>query len=93
MLKTGMERANQLRSGQAPWSTATGLVVIAGSLRGARGIGGFHRHLARSLLDEHIEDPEPFVARPGFSVTAEQVLAHCGRDVEMGAAMTTRARD
>jgi signal transduction histidine kinase len=46
--------------------TFIGLVVIAGSLRGARGIGGFHRHLARSLLDEHIEDPEPFVARPGF---------------------------
>ena len=32
----------------------------------ARGFGGFHRQLARGLLDEQIEDPEPFVARPGF---------------------------
>jgi signal transduction histidine kinase len=46
--------------------TFIGLVVIAGSLRGARGIGGLHRRLADSLLDEHIEEPEPFVARPGF---------------------------
>ena len=46
--------------------TFVGLVIIAGSLRGARGIGGFHRGLARSFLDEHIEEPEPFVARPGF---------------------------
>jgi hypothetical protein len=28
-----------------------------------------------------------------FDSGAEQVLAHFGRDVEMGAAMTTRARD
>jgi signal transduction histidine kinase len=46
--------------------TFIGLVIIAGSLRGARGIGGFHRALARSFLDEHIAEPEPFVARPGF---------------------------
>jgi len=46
--------------------TFIGLVIIAGSLRGARGIGGFHRALARNLLDEHIQEPEPFVARPGF---------------------------
>src|SRR5580658_1529292 len=46
--------------------TFIGLVVIAGSLRGARGIGGFHRGLARNILDENIAEPEPFVARPGF---------------------------
>ena len=46
--------------------TFIGLVIIAGSLRGARGIGGFHRGLARAVLDEHIEEPEPFVGRPGF---------------------------
>jgi len=46
--------------------TFIGLVIIAGSLRGARGIGGFHRALARNFLDEHIEEPEPFVARSGF---------------------------
>jgi signal transduction histidine kinase len=39
---------------------------MAGSLRGARGFGGFHRRLAHSLLDEHIEEPEPFAPRPGF---------------------------
>jgi signal transduction histidine kinase len=46
--------------------TFVGLIVIAGSLRGARGIGGFHRGLARNILDEDIEEPQPFVARPGF---------------------------
>jgi signal transduction histidine kinase len=55
-----------LFSGIALAVTFVGLIVIAGSLRGARGIGGFHRGLARSFLDEHIEEPEPFVARPGF---------------------------
>ncbi|HEY7948275.1 MAG TPA: sensor domain-containing protein [Acidimicrobiales bacterium] len=53
-------------SGVALAITFIGLVIIAGSLRAARGIGGFHRALARSFLDEHIEEPEPFVARPGF---------------------------
>ena len=46
--------------------TFIGLVIIAASLRGARGIGGFHRALARNFLDENIAEPEPFVARPGF---------------------------
>jgi signal transduction histidine kinase len=46
--------------------TFVGLIVIAASLRGARGIGGFHRALARNFLGEHIAEPEPFVARPGF---------------------------
>jgi signal transduction histidine kinase len=46
--------------------TFVGLIIVAASLRAARGIGGFHRALARSLLDEHIAEPQPFVARPGF---------------------------
>lgn len=46
--------------------TFLGLAILAGGLRGARGIGGWHRGLARSLLNENIEEPEPFSARPGF---------------------------
>ncbi len=46
--------------------TFIGAVVMAASLRGARGIGHFQRALARDLLAEPIEDPEPFEARPGF---------------------------
>jgi signal transduction histidine kinase len=46
--------------------TFFGLAIIALSVRGARGIGGIHRALARSLLDEQIEDPDPFAPRPGF---------------------------
>ena len=53
-------------SGMALAITFVGLIIVGGSLRGARGIGGFHRGLARAFLDEHIEEPEPFVARPGF---------------------------
>jgi signal transduction histidine kinase len=55
-----------MAAGTALVVTVVGLVVVAASLRGARGIGGWHRGLARSLLDEDIEEPEPFVARPGF---------------------------
>ncbi len=46
--------------------TFIGAVIMAASLRGARGIGHFQRALARDLLAEPIEDPEPFAARPGF---------------------------
>jgi signal transduction histidine kinase len=46
--------------------TFVGLIIIAASVRGARGIGGFHRGLARRFLGEEIEEPEAFVARPGF---------------------------
>jgi signal transduction histidine kinase len=46
--------------------TFFGLAIIGLSIRGARGIGGFHRGLARGLLDEQIDDPEPFAPRPGF---------------------------
>jgi signal transduction histidine kinase len=43
-----------------------GLLLIAASLRGARGIGAWHRALARHFLDERIAEPDPFLARPGF---------------------------
>jgi len=46
--------------------TFFGLGIIALSVRGARGIGGLHRQLARSYLGEEIEDPEEFSPRPGF---------------------------
>jgi signal transduction histidine kinase len=43
-----------------------GLLLIAGSLRGTRGIGSWQRALARHFLGEHIDDPSPFRPRPGF---------------------------
>lgn len=46
--------------------TFVGLVIVASGVRGARGIGAFHRGLAQNLLGEHIEEPAPFLARPGF---------------------------
>ena len=46
--------------------TFFGLAVLALSLRSARGIGGLQRGLARSMLGEEVEDPEPFAGRPGF---------------------------
>jgi signal transduction histidine kinase len=46
--------------------TLVGLFIIAFAVRGARGIGGIHRSLARGLLGEEIEDPEPLVTRPGL---------------------------
>jgi signal transduction histidine kinase len=46
--------------------TFIGVAFIALSIRGARGIGGFHRGIARGLLGLEIEDPEPFAPRPGF---------------------------
>jgi signal transduction histidine kinase len=46
--------------------TFIGLAIIALSIRGARGIGGIHRAVARGILGEQIDDPDPFVARPGF---------------------------
>jgi signal transduction histidine kinase len=55
-----------MAAGLALAITFIGLAVIGLSVRGARGIGGLHRGLARSLLDEQIEDPDPFASRPGF---------------------------
>jgi len=46
--------------------TFFGLVVLAVSIRSARGISGWNRALARSILGMQIDDPEPFVSRPGF---------------------------
>jgi hypothetical protein len=46
--------------------TFFGLAVLALSLRSARGIGGYARGLARNLLDEVVEDPQPFAGRHGF---------------------------
>ena len=46
--------------------TFFGVAVIGLSVRGARGIGRMQRGLARSLLEERIEEPAPFASRPGF---------------------------
>jgi signal transduction histidine kinase len=46
--------------------TFFGLAVLALSLRSARGIGGLARGLARTMLEEAVEDPQPFAGRPGF---------------------------
>ena len=43
-----------------------GVLVLAGGLRAARGLGGWQRGLARRILGEEISDPEPFTARPGL---------------------------
>ena len=43
-----------------------GLLLIGAALRGMRGIGAWHRALARHFLDEEIADPDPFAPRPGF---------------------------
>jgi signal transduction histidine kinase len=44
-----------------------GLLILVAMVHGSRVIGGWHRALALNLLDEHIEPPEPFISRPGFS--------------------------
>jgi signal transduction histidine kinase len=46
--------------------TFFGLAVLALSLRSARGIGTLQRGLARSMLAATVDDPQPFVSRPGF---------------------------
>ena len=46
--------------------TFFGLAVLALSIRSARGVGNWSRALARSMLGVKIDDPEPFVSRPGF---------------------------
>jgi signal transduction histidine kinase len=54
--------------------TFIGLAVIGLSLRGSRGLGGWHRGIARSLLGEQILDPDPFAPRPGFLGWLQSVL-------------------
>ena len=46
--------------------TFFGLALLALSLRSARGMGGWQRSLARSMLGVTVEDPEPFAGRRGF---------------------------
>jgi len=46
--------------------TFFGLGILALSVRSARGFGGWNRGLARAMLGEDVEDPEPFVGRHGF---------------------------
>jgi signal transduction histidine kinase len=43
-----------------------GVIILAGGLRAARGLGRWHRALARQILGEEIPDPEPFSSRPGL---------------------------
>ena len=53
-------------TGLALTVVVVGIVIIAGTLRAARGMARWQRALARRLLGEQIADPEPFNARPGF---------------------------
>ena len=46
--------------------TFFGLALLAFSLRIGRGVGGLERNLARNMLGEVVEDPQPFTNRPGF---------------------------
>jgi signal transduction histidine kinase len=43
-----------------------GVLILAGGLRAARGLGRWQRALAWRVLGEDISEPEPFSARPGF---------------------------
>jgi len=43
-----------------------GVVILAGGLRAARGLGRWQRALARQVLGEEISGPEAFTAPPGF---------------------------
>ncbi|HYA67516.1 MAG TPA: sensor domain-containing protein, partial [Acidimicrobiales bacterium] len=43
-----------------------GVLILAGGLRAARGLGRWQRTLAWRVLGEEIAEPEPFRARPGF---------------------------
>jgi signal transduction histidine kinase len=43
-----------------------GILILAGGLRAARGLGRWQRTLAWRILGEDVSEPEPFVARPGF---------------------------
>src|ERR1019366_5719916 len=55
-----------LFAGVALAITFFGLGIVGLSVVGARGIGGWHRQLARAYLGEEIENPEPFAPRRGF---------------------------
>jgi signal transduction histidine kinase len=44
-----------------------GILILAGGLRAARGLGRWQRALTERALGEEISEPEPFRPRPGFS--------------------------
>jgi signal transduction histidine kinase len=46
--------------------TFVGFAIIGVAVRGARGIGGMQRRLARALINDVVEEPEPFSPRPGY---------------------------
>ncbi|MGO9560129.1 MAG: sensor histidine kinase [Acidimicrobiales bacterium] len=46
--------------------TFFGLAVLGLSIRVARKVGTLQRGIARTFLEEQIEEPEPFAPRPGF---------------------------
>ena len=46
--------------------TFIGIALIGLAVRGARGFGRMQRRLAGALLDEAIDEPEPFSPRPGY---------------------------
>jgi signal transduction histidine kinase len=43
-----------------------GILILAGGLLAARGLGGWQRALARLMLGEEISEPGPLSPRPGF---------------------------
>lgn len=53
-------------AGLALTAVVVGVVVLAGGLRAARGLGRWQRALARRLLSEEIPEPEPLSPRPGL---------------------------
>ncbi len=52
-----------------------GILIVAGSLRAAKGFGRWQRALARRTLDEVIVEPEPLLARPGLFAWLRASLA------------------
>jgi signal transduction histidine kinase len=52
-----------------------GVVILAGGLRAARGLGRWQRALARGVLGEDIGEPEPFSPRPGRAGWLRAALA------------------
>jgi signal transduction histidine kinase len=54
--------------------TFIGFAIVGIAVRGARGIGGMQRKLAGVLLDDVIEEPEPFSPRHGYLGWLQSVL-------------------
>lgn len=53
-------------TGAALTVVIAGVVILAGALRVARGLGRWQRSVALQMLGEEIAAPEPFSPRPGF---------------------------